>query len=109
VRILSTQPHYGGQRWWFVCRLGLDQKSCNRRVERLYLPSGAVHFGCRHCHKLSYTSQQKGAMERHASLVNPAADEMDSGDSTTRAGSFPPKPKGIWEKTYRRLLSRSEQ
>jgi len=58
--ILTTTPcHFGGIRYWFRCPLlKPDGTPCNRRVAKLYLPPFQSHFGCRHCHDLTYTSRQ---------------------------------------------------
>ena len=58
VSLTRTYPHFGGVRWWFTCPLIRDGMACNRRVAKLYLPSGTEYFGCRHCHSLTYTSCQ---------------------------------------------------
>jgi len=50
--------NFGGKRWWFHCPLIKDGQICNRRVGRLYLPSGGHYFGCRHCYDLTYPSCQ---------------------------------------------------
>lgn len=57
IALDSTQPHFGGLRWWFKCPMIQDGRSpCLRRVRKLYL----VHetFGCRTCHDLTYQSCQ---------------------------------------------------
>ena len=60
VGAVSTSPTYGGRRWWWLCPLNHRARgACNRRVGKLYLPSGASYFGCRHCYELSYTSAQE--------------------------------------------------
>jgi hypothetical protein len=58
VRLVTTRPYFGGLRWWFVCPLQVNGVPCNRRVGKLYLPTSNRHFGCRHCHDLTYTSCQ---------------------------------------------------
>jgi len=58
IHLTSTQPNYGGKRWWFLCPLTKQGRLCKRRVGRLYLPSGGFNFGCRHCYDLTYTSCQ---------------------------------------------------
>src|SRR5271170_1117200 len=40
IPIESTRPHFGGQRFWFLC-------DCESRVGRLYLPLGQAPFRCR--------------------------------------------------------------
>lgn len=59
VRLVSTPCHFGGERWWFVCPLVRGGTPCGRRVRKLYLPSGARYFGCRHCYDLTYVSAQE--------------------------------------------------
>jgi hypothetical protein len=59
VPLQSTQPNFGGVRWWFSCPRLVDDKECGRRVGKLYrLPEGR-HFACRHCLNLTYESCQK--------------------------------------------------
>jgi hypothetical protein len=56
VKLVKTYPFYGGSRYWFVCPLAVNGVWCRRRVGKLYLLDG--YFGCRHCHSLTYASQQ---------------------------------------------------
>ncbi len=93
VGAVSTSPTYGGRRWWWLCPLNHRARgACNRRVGKLYLPSGASYFGCRHCYELSYTSAQE-----HDSRVSRLANDPmalyaamrgaidDAGDDTMRS------------------------
>lgn len=59
VFLTSTRPTFGGLRWWFRCPIK-DSRGyrCENRVGKLYLPPGDVYFGCRECHRLTYTSHQ---------------------------------------------------
>ena len=59
VRLATTRPRFGGIRWWFFCPLSVNGRHCGRRVGKLCLPPGSRHFGCRHCHELTYTSAQQ--------------------------------------------------
>jgi len=58
IPLTATFPYFGGVRWWFSCPCDTDGSPCQRRVRKLYLPPGATAFGCRSCHKLTYTSAQ---------------------------------------------------
>lgn len=58
IRLVSTPCYFGGRRWWFVCPLSVNGRSCNRRVGVLYL-GGGKYFGCRHCHNLTYKSSKE--------------------------------------------------
>lgn len=59
IRMDSTPTQFGGKRWWFICPLAVNGKACDRRVRKLYVPSGAKYFGCRKCHDLTYQSCQE--------------------------------------------------
>ncbi len=56
VKLITSKQNFGGVRWWFVCPLVVNNRVCSKRVGKLYLPSGAKYFGCRHCYDLTYTS-----------------------------------------------------
>lgn len=56
VMLTTTCPNFGGVRWWFLCPLLRGERSCARRVGKLYLPPGTRYYGCRHCYDLSYES-----------------------------------------------------
>jgi hypothetical protein len=57
ARLVSTPCNYGGRRWWFICPLSNNGRTCNRRIGVLYL--AGKYFGCRHCYDLTYTSCQE--------------------------------------------------
>jgi hypothetical protein len=59
VRLVTTQPTYGGRRWWFLCPLERQDGGPPRRVAKLYLPPGGKYFGSRQAHGLTYTSCQE--------------------------------------------------
>lgn len=56
IPLVTTSPHLGGVRWWFVCP---GRRCGGRRVGKLYLPYGQLYFLCRHCHDLAYRSSQE--------------------------------------------------
>ena len=41
VQLTSTQPTFGGRRWWFLC------PRTARRTTKLFLPNGGSHFWSR--------------------------------------------------------------
>jgi hypothetical protein len=57
VRLVTTRPHLGGVRWWFICPLVQNGVPCGRRVAKLY--RRGRYFGCRACHGLAYRSSQE--------------------------------------------------
>ncbi len=58
INLTTTNPHYGGKRWWFICPL----KGCGRRAGVLYLTG--TYFGCRKCLNLAYESQNEAPHAR---------------------------------------------
>ena len=64
IRLVTTQPTYGGRRWWFLCPLAREDGGPPRRVAKLYLPPGGKYFGSRQAYGLTYTScQESGKYE----------------------------------------------
>lgn len=57
IRLTTSHPHFGGERWWFIC-------PCGQRVGKLYLPPGGRSFKCRHCYNLTYRSAQQANKEQ---------------------------------------------
>lgn len=55
IPIIYSNPYFGGKRYWFLC------PRCGRKVAFLY---GGKQFWCRHCHNLSYPTQQIGYVGR---------------------------------------------
>jgi hypothetical protein len=53
ITLVSTVPHYGGRRWWFICPIE------KIRVSKLYLPPGATRFASRKAYNLTYRSVQE--------------------------------------------------
>src|SRR5687768_9332020 len=38
IALTTTRPQFGGLRWWFVCPLIVDGKTCGKRAGKLFLP-----------------------------------------------------------------------
>ena len=83
VRLVTSTPHYGGLRWWFVCPLVRNDGGPPRRVAKLYLPPGGKYFGSREGYKLTYTSCQESGKDR--GLFRRLAAEMGADEATIRA------------------------
>jgi hypothetical protein len=64
ISLSWTPCNFGGSRPWFVCPGVVNGVSCEQRVGKLYLKGR--YFLCRHCHNLTYSSQQEA--RRHAAL-----------------------------------------
>ena len=55
----STDMHFGGQRWWFLCPKVANRVPCECLVAKIYLAPGGKHFACRRCNNLTYQSCQE--------------------------------------------------
>ena len=97
VRLATTRPRYGGERWWFVC------PSSGRRAFKLLLPNGGRYFLCRAAYRLAYEVAREDALSRHlrraervlAKLGRPEAEWWGSA----------PRPKWMRRRTYERLCA----
>jgi hypothetical protein len=104
VYLYRTQPHLGGDRWWFVCP-GEDQ-----RLRMLYLPPGAKRFGSRRAYQLAYASQRESAKDRAIRRARKIKARL--GGDGALLGDPPEKPLWMRWATYRRLagqLAAAEQ
>lgn len=107
IELQTTRPQYGGIRWWFTCPVARGGgETCGRRVQKLYLPSGRRYYGCRHCYDLSYAGRNGSALDR--SREKARGIRLRLGGSPSLVDPFPPKPRGMWWRTYERLRDRYE-
>ena len=90
IPLTTTQPHYGGERWWFIC----PAQGCSKRVSVLYL---AQIFACRRCCNFTYTSQNEAPAFRLLSRAQKLHQQL-GGDGYVELP--PSKPKDMHWKTY---------
>jgi hypothetical protein len=90
---------FGGAWPYFVCPGVVNGTACGRRVAKLYGPGR--YFVCRHCYRLSHASQSEDAQRRSMRRASKIRQRL--GGNAGRASPFPPKPKGMWRRTYERL------
>lgn len=99
VRIVRAPCRFGGTRPYFICPGVVNGIACGRRVAKLHGPGR--YFLCRHCHRLAYASQSEGAWDRTLRRANKIRQRLGGDPGMT--APFPPKPKGMWRRTYDRL------
>lgn len=51
IELSSSECHYSGKRWWFIC------PGCLMPKRKIYLPPGYSELACRGCYDLIYTLQ----------------------------------------------------
>lgn len=94
--VTFSSCHFGNLRSWFQC----STVGCARRAAILYgTPRG---FRCRHCAQLTYRSQREQPYDRM--LRRGRRLRGKAGGSASLMEPFPARPKGMWWKTYDRLL-----
>lgn len=101
IYLTSTQPNYGGRRWWFRC----PGHNCGRRVSVLYLGNVLV---CRHCWGMGYSSQNRNFYDRQSDKAFKLAAKLGH-DGNALDGFYGKKPKGMHWKTYNRKVAEIEQ
>lgn len=94
----SPQP-FGGHRVWLQC------PHCDKQCRVLY--SGRLGFRCRRCQGLSYISEHERPFGR--AILRPQRLRERLGGSADLTQPFPPKPKGMHWRTYRRLEERDQE
>ena len=84
---------YGGSRPFFLC------PNCGRLYAKLH-GAGRL-FLCRLCYDLAYASQREPKWDRLIRRANKLRARIAG--ATGMAVQFPPRPKGMWRRTYDRL------
>lgn len=93
IQISKTPCHYGGYRYWFIC------SNCKRRVGVLYRQG---YFKCRHCLGVNYRTQLQQPQDRLFKRLNALRERLGWYGGIVHG--YGEKPKGMHEKTYKRLL-----
>lgn len=105
ARIVRVACRFRGARPYFIYPGVVNGIACGRRVAKLHGPGR--YFLCRHCYRLAHASQSEGIWERTLRRANKIRQRL--GGDPGVAAPFPPKPKGMWRRTYERLRVRAFQ
>jgi hypothetical protein len=100
VSIVRAPCRLGGSWPYFLCPGVGSDIACKRRVTKLY--GASRYFLCRHCYCLVYASQGEGALERALRRANKI--RMRLGGDPDMEAPYPDRPRGMWRRTYERLL-----
>jgi hypothetical protein len=103
VGVVRVTCRFGGARPYFICPGVVNGIACKRRVAKLHGPGR--YFLCRHCCHLAHASQSEGVWDRTLRRANKI--RLRLGGDPGMAAPFPPKPKGMWRRTYDRLRERA--
>ena len=93
VEMIWPSCNFGGERPCFLC------PACGRRRIKLLIRHGEL--GCRQCHDVDYISQHKPTHYRALDRARELRERL--GGSRQVGSPMPPRPKGMWRRTYRRL------
>jgi len=96
-----TPCYFGRQRPWFL------YPGCGRRVGKLFLPSKASIFKCRHCYNLTYCSSNQSGNDiaRIWRKIRKIQNKLDINDNEYPVS----KPKNMHKKTFYRLRQAYDQ
>jgi hypothetical protein len=99
--IVWTPCRFGGARPYFVCPGMVNGIACSRRVTKLY--AAGSYFLCRHCYRLTYSSQREDRYDRALRRANNIRERL--GGELGVASILPDRPKGMHQRNYQRLRS----
>ena len=95
VRLVSTQPHYGGKRWWMQCPYG------GGRCAKLFLPCNGDRFASRKAWRVGYQSQRQSWHDAPFERLSRLQRKLGSREGYDH---YPRRPKGMWHRAYERHL-----
>ena len=93
VRLVWTQPNYGGRRWWMICPYR------GVRCSKLFLPGNGDRFASRKAWKLQYTSQRATWHDAPFERLNRLQRKLGCREGYDE---FIYRPKGMWHRTFAR-------
>ena len=103
VRIVRVPCRFGGERPYFICPGVVNGIACRRRLVKVYVLGR--YFLCRHCYRLAHASQSEGTWDRTLRRANKIRQRL--GGEPGMAAPIPDRPKGMWRRTYERLIEQA--
>ena len=100
IRLVYTEPNYGGRRWWMICPYR------HIRVAKLYMPNGGDRFASRKAWRLAYNSQRVAHRDRPFEKLFRLQRKLGCEQGWD---SWISRPKGMWQRTFDRHLARFEE
>lgn len=100
VRLVSTQPHYGGKRWWMVC----PYKST--RCTKLFLPGNGDRFASQKAWKVHYSSQRGEWHDKPFARLNKLQRKLGCREGYDE---WLYRPKGMWHRTFAKHFAKFER
>lgn len=97
VRLVYTEPNYGGRRWWLICPYR------GNRCGKLYLPNWGDRFAGRRAWRLGYRSQRVAHRDRPFEKLFRLQKKLGC-EQGWEAGLY--RPKGMHQRTFERHLER---
>lgn len=100
IPLTTTDCHFGGRRYWFICPLFRNGVYCGRRVGVLY--KGGDYFGCRHCYNLTYYSRNEGRRFRNSPIgyIFKLEEKIEKLEEGIKRQNY----RGVPTKRYRKLM-----
>jgi len=100
VRLVWTQPHYGGKRWWMICPYR------GGRCAKLFLPGNGDRFASRKAWRMQYTSQRATWHDAPFERLNRLQRKLGCREGYDE---WIFRPKGMWHRTFERHQARFDQ
>jgi hypothetical protein len=102
VKLVTTRPHFGDVRWWFLCPLTWQ------RVRMLYLHPFYDRFASRQALGLTHASYWESRKDRAKRRVQKILRQLGGTGALAELGRLP-KPKGMHWETFDRLSAAAQE
>jgi hypothetical protein len=100
VRLVWTQPHYGGKRWWMICPYK------GTRCTKLFLPPNGDRFASRKAWRLAYTSQRAVWHDQPFERLGRLQRKLGCREGYDE---WLFRPKGMWHRTFAHHFAKFER